>query len=248
MKPLEDGEPKQTDSHASSPTVDDVVHTQVCEPGSRTDHAIVAARESLCGNASHDDSRSPDPSDAERRARFHRDAIPLLEQLLRRAVHMTRNRADAEDLVQDTMINAYSSFHSFQQGTNLNAWLNRIMINSYINAYRKTKRQPMSFSIDQFSDALLTACSRYPSVGSSAEDHALNGMLSTRLATAMQSLPEEFRVAVYYADVEGLAYKEIAQITGAKQGTVMSRLHRGRRRLRTILSEGVSSDAASADP
>jgi RNA polymerase sigma-70 factor (ECF subfamily) len=226
MTPLEEGEPK---------------------PSSRTDDVNVAAGESLCGNVSDADSSSLDPSGAQRRARFHRDVIPLREQLLRRAMHMTRNRADAEDLVQDTMINAYSSFHSFQQGTNLKAWLNRIMTNSYINAYRKTKRQPMSFSIDQFSEALLTSCCRYPSVGSSAEDHALNGMLSTPLATALRSLPEEFRVAVYYADVEGLAYKEIAQITGAKQGTVMSRLHRGRSRLRTILSEGASSDAASAD-
>lgn len=173
---------------------------------------------------------------ASSRDRFQRDAIPLSEKLLRRAVGMTRNHADAEDLVQETMINAYKSFHTFQPGSNLTAWLNRIMTNAYINTYRKTKRQPVSFSMDLISAELLAAQSRHAKAGVSAEDQALSGTLDAALVTAVRSLPEVFRDAVYYADVEGLSYNEIAEITGAEPGTVMSRLHRGRRRLRAMLS------------
>lgn len=167
---------------------------------------------------------------------FERDAIPLTEKLLRRAMWMTRNHADAEDLVQETMTNAYKSFHTFQQGSNLSAWLNRIMTNAYINTYRKTIRQPASFSIDQISTEMLAAQTRHAPTGASAEDQALNGTLDAELASAVRSLPEVFRIAVYYADVKGLSYNEIAKITGAEPGTVMSRLHRGRRRLRAMLS------------
>jgi RNA polymerase sigma-70 factor (ECF subfamily) len=173
---------------------------------------------------------------ASSRELFERDAIPLSEKLLRRAVGMTRNHADAEDLVQETMINAYKSFHTFEQGSNLSAWLNRIMTNAYINAYRKSMRQPTPVSIDHISAELLAAQSRYVRTGASAEDQALGATLDTALATAVRSLPEIFRIVVYYADVEGLSYHEIAEITGTKCGTVMSRLHRGRRRLRVTLS------------
>jgi RNA polymerase sigma-70 factor (ECF subfamily) len=184
------------------------------------------------------DEGTPTQSDpyASSRERFQRDAIPLSEKLFRRALGMTRNHADAEDLVQETMINAYKYFDSFQQGTNLSAWLNRIMTNAYITTYRKTRRQPMSFSIDLISAELLAAQTRHSRTGASAEDQALSGTLDAALAMAMRSLPEVFRVAVYYADVEGLSYNEIAEITGAERGTVMSRLHRGRRRLRATLS------------
>jgi RNA polymerase sigma-70 factor, ECF subfamily len=208
-----------------------------------------AANKRLCGSMSdHANTDSDDPGDAERKALFQRDAIPVMAQLLRRALGMTRNRADAEDLVQETMIKGYRHFYSFQQGTNLSAWLNRIMTNAYISSYRKTMQRPMLLSTDEFSDMLVTACSRDPSVRSSAEDQALNGILDSALAAAMRSLPEVFRVAVYYADVVGLTYKEIAEITESKQGTVMSRLHRGRRRLRTILAERASSDIAAITP
>jgi RNA polymerase sigma-70 factor (ECF subfamily) len=186
---------------------------------------------------------SPEADDAQRKALFQRDAVPAMEQLLRRALRLTRNRADAEDLVQETMIKGYKHFHSFQQGTNLSAWLNRIMTNAYISTYRKAMRRPMLLSSDEFADMLTTATARYPSIGSSAEDQAINGLGDTRLAAAMRSLPEAFRVAVYYADVEGLTYKEIAELTGSKHGTVMSRLHRGRQRLRTILADRANSDA-----
>lgn len=184
------------------------------------------------------DEGAPDQSDphASSRELFERDAIPLAEKLLRRAVGMTRNHADAEDLVQDTMMNAYKSFHTFEQGTNLSAWLNRIMTNAYINGYRKSMRQPTPVSMDQISAELLAAQSRYVRTGASAEDQALGTTLDTALATAVRSLPEIFRIVVYYADVEGLSYHEIAEITGARCGTVMSRLHRGRRRLRAMLS------------
>jgi RNA polymerase sigma-70 factor (ECF subfamily) len=184
------------------------------------------------------DKGVPTPSDprASSRDQFERDAIPLLERLSRRALWMTHNHPDAEDLVQETMINAYKSFHTFQQGSNLNAWLNRIMTNAFINTYRKTQRQPMSFSIDLISAEMLAAQSSHERAGASAEDQALSGTLDAALVAAVRSLPEVFRVVVYYADVEGLSYNEIAAITGAQPGTVMSRLHRGRRRLRAMLS------------
>lgn len=187
-------------------------------------------------------------ADVERRERFQRDAIPLLEHLFRRATWLTRNRADAEDLVQDTMINAYTYFHTFRQDSNLNAWLNRIMTNAYIDTHRKAKRQPPSFSIDQISAELLAAQSPNSTTGASAEDQALSGTLDAELATAVRSLPEVFRVAIYYADVEGLSYNEIAEITGAERGTVMSRLHRGRRRLRSMLSAAEPGPSESVMP
>jgi RNA polymerase sigma-70 factor, ECF subfamily len=249
MKPLEEGTPTQTEPYASSPTIGCADPMPDCESGSHAELAPLGAHELSCANESvHSGSTLPGLSDVHRSDRFLREAVPVQAQLFRRALWMTRSHADAEDLLQDTMVNAYRSFHSFQRDTNLIAWLNRIMTNVYINTYRKTKRQPMSLSIDQCSDALLAAHSRHPGAGASAEDQALDGMLNFALATAMRSLPETLRIAIYYADVEGLSYKQIAEITGVKRGTVMSRLHRGRSRLRTLLTDDIHSEARSANP
>lgn len=171
-------------------------------------------------------------------ARFERDALPLLDQLYGSALRMTRNPADAEDLVQETYVKAYQAFNSFSEGTNLKAWLYRIMTNTYINSYRKKKRQPTQQSSEDVTDHQLLATSSHESVGlESAEVEALKNLPNQRIAQAMNDLSEDYRMVVYYADVEGLAYKEIAEIMGTPLGTVMSRLHRGRKQLREALKD-----------
>ncbi|AEX66860.1 sigma-70 family RNA polymerase sigma factor [Corynebacterium diphtheriae] len=171
-------------------------------------------------------------------ARFERDALPLLDQLYGGALRMTRNPADAEDLVQETYVKAYQAFNSFSEGTNLKAWLYRIMTNTYINSYRKKKRQPTQQSSEDVTDHQLLATSSHESVGlESAEVEALKNLPNQRIAQAMYDLSEDYRMVVYYADVEGLAYKEIAEIMGTPLGTVMSRLHRGRKQLREALKD-----------
>jgi RNA polymerase sigma-70 factor (ECF subfamily) len=178
-------------------------------------------------------------------ARFERDAVPLCAPLYRRALRMTRNPADAEDLLQETMMSAYASFQSFRQGTNLNAWLHRILTNTYIDAYRKSRRQPVTYPADEITDLQLVANSEHSSLGlPSAEDEALAALPDTAVAAAMKALPEGFRIAVYYADVEDLKYREIADIMHIPTGTVMSRVHRGRRHLRDLLADIVSVDTA----
>lgn len=171
-------------------------------------------------------------------ARFERDALPLLDQLYGGALRMTRNPADAEDLVQETYVKAYQAFNSFSEGTNLKAWLYRIMTNTYINSYRKKKRQPTQQSSEGVTDHQLLATSSHEAVGlESAEVEALKNLPNQRIAQAMNDLSEDYRMVVYYADVEGLAYKEIAEIMGTPLGTVMSRLHRGRKQLREALKD-----------
>lgn len=171
-------------------------------------------------------------------ARFERDALPLLDQLYGGALRMTRNPADAEDLVQETYVKAYQAFNSFSEGTNLKAWLYRIMTNTYINSYRKKKHQPTQQSSEDVTDHQLLATSSHESVGlESAEVEALKNLPNQRIAQAMNDLSEDYRMVVYYADVEGLAYKEIAEIMGTPLGTVMSRLHRGRKQLREALKD-----------
>ena len=176
--------------------------------------------------------------DAELRARFERDATPLLAQLYRHAVRITGNRADAEDLLQDTLVRAYSGFPAFRQGSNLGAWMHRILINTYINSYRKRQRQPAQSPIADISDPQVMAGTRHSATAlRSAEDEALDGLPDKRIRAAMQALPEQFRRAVYYADVEGYRYREIAEIMNTPVGTVISRLNRGRRLLRELLAD-----------
>jgi RNA polymerase sigma-70 factor, ECF subfamily len=166
---------------------------------------------------------------------FHADLVPLLEPLYRHAMRMTRNHADAEDLLQDTMVKACASLRSRKHNTNLHGWLFRIMTNTYTDMYRKQRRHPVHYTTG------FTA--EVAGADHSAEDQALNMLGHSGIRAAMCALPEQFRLAVYYADVEGFGYREIADLMQTPVGTVTSRVHRGRRRLRQLLA-----DVAITDP
>lgn len=181
--------------------------------------------------------RSDDTAD-ELLQRFEADALPLLDQLYGAALRMTRNPTDAQDLVQDAYMKAYQAFGSFKEGTNLKAWMYRILTNTYINSYRKAQRRPTESSAEEMTDWQLAETAKHDSVGlQSAEVEALKNIPDKRIQDALMSLGEDYRMVVYYADVEGLAYKEIAEIMDTPIGTVMSRLHRGRKQLRSKLKD-----------
>jgi len=175
----------------------------------------------------------------ELRALFEEQAIPFMDQLYAAAMRMTRNPADAGDLVQETYAKAYAAFAQFEQGTNLKAWLYRILTNTFINTYRKNQRQPYQNAIDELEDWQLGSAESLTQGRStrSAEAEAIDHLPDSDVKEALQSIPEDFRLAVYLADVEGFSYQEIADIMKTPVGTVMSRLHRGRRLLRDLLAD-----------
>lgn len=178
--------------------------------------------------------RDPNAAGAELIARFERDALPLRDQIFFGALRMTRHHADAEDLTQEVMLKAYRSFHSYQQGTNLRAWLFRVLTNTHISNHRRQSCRPTEVTTE-FTDGQLVADRRYRM--RSAEAIALESLPDRDIGDALAALPENFRIAVFYADVVGLSHKDIAAVTGTPVGTVMSRLHRGRAQLRRLLAD-----------
>jgi len=187
----------------------------------------------------------------DRDVRFEQDVVPFMGQLYPAALRMTRNHSDAEDLVQETFTKAYAAFHQFKPGTNLRAWLHRILANTFINSYRKKRREPVQDLGADLSDDWQIGNDPLTPPARSAEAEALEHLADSDVLQALRDLPEEFRVAIYYADIEGYPYKQIAEMMGCPIGTVMSRLHRGRARLRAQLAghaprQGGRTLAASA--
>ncbi|TDB87433.1 sigma-70 family RNA polymerase sigma factor [Actinomadura sp. 7K534] len=178
-----------------------------------------------------------DTAAAENTERYERDVLPLADPLYASAVRMTRNSADAEDLVQETLAKAYVNFHQFQEGTNLKAWLHRILTNNFINTYRKKQREPQRAGSEELEEWQIARAEAHASGFRSAEAEALDRIPDSRVVAALRALPADFRDAVYLADVEGYAYREIAEMMGTPIGTVMSRLHRGRKQLREALAD-----------
>jgi RNA polymerase sigma-70 factor (ECF subfamily) len=179
----------------------------------------------------HIDELMPD-----REERFVRDVVPFMGQLYPAALRLTRNSSDAEDLLQETLAKAYAAFHQFQPGTNLRAWLHRILSNTFINSYRKKRREPIQDLGAEFSEDWQTGNDPLAPPARSAEAEALDRLGDSDILQALRNLPTEFRVAIYLADIEGYPYREIADMMGTPIGTVMSRLHRGRAKLRQQLA------------
>lgn len=182
------------------------------------------------------------PAEPDPRSLFEAQALPFIDQLYGAAMRMTKNPSDAQDLVQETFVKAFAAFAQFEQGTNLKAWLYRILTNTYINTYRKKQREPYQGTIDDLEDWQLGGAESISATSSrSAEAEAIDHLPDSDVKNALQAIPEDFRLAVYLADVEGFAYQEIADIMKTPIGTVMSRLHRGRRLLRDLLADYASS-------
>ncbi|MDD7464636.1 MAG: sigma-70 family RNA polymerase sigma factor [Actinomycetaceae bacterium] len=177
-------------------------------------------------------------SDRERAARFEQDAIPYVDQLYGAAMRLTRSPQDAEDLVQETYVKAFAAFKQYKPGTNLKAWLYRILNNTFISNYRKAQRRPKEADAAQVEDWQEYKAASHHSTGMlSAEAEALENLPDSEIRDALEALPDDRRTAVYLADVEGFSYQEIAEIMGTPIGTVMSRLHRGRAQLREMLAD-----------
>jgi RNA polymerase sigma-70 factor (ECF subfamily) len=188
-------------------------------------------------------------SEAELAGRFERDALPYRAALLRTARRLTRNEADAEDLVQDTLLNAYVGFRRFRPGTNLRAWLFRILHNRWISTHRMKQRRPDEFAVDQITDSDLASSAIHTADGGrSAEDEALNVLPDSDIRAALAALPEGFQLAVYYADVQGFTYAQTAALMKVPLGTVMSRISRSRERLRESLAEVARDRGLTQEP
>jgi RNA polymerase sigma-70 factor, ECF subfamily len=173
----------------------------------------------------------------DRSVRFEQDVVPFMGQLYPAALRMTKNPSDAEDLVQETFAKAYAAFHQFKPGTNLRAWLHRILANTFINGYRKRRREPVQDLGVDFQEDWQVGSDPLMPPARSAEAEALERLADSDILQALRELPEEFRVAIYLADIEGYQYKEVAEMMGTPIGTVMSRLHRGRAKLRRRLAD-----------
>ncbi len=170
------------------------------------------------------------------RTSFETEALVHADALYGAALRMTRDRADAEDLLQETYLKAYRAYARFEQGTNLRAWLFRILTNTYISTYRKRQRGPEITDVDDVEDLYLYRRLTATGLSRSAEDAALERLTAPEVLSALDDLPEQFRLAVLLSDVEGFSYKEIAEITDVPIGTVMSRIHRGRKALQKALA------------
>ena len=229
----DDAQPAKTSAAKTS-----AARTATAREAAESAAADAAAVETVAADGTGQPLDTAAETDDERRVRFERDAMQYVDQLYSAAMRMARNPADAEDLVQEAYTKAFSAFHQYKPGTNLKAWLYRILTNTYINLYRKRQREPLQSNSDTIEDWQLARAESHTSTGlRSAEAEALDHLPDSDVKRALQSIPEEFRLAVYFADVEGFAYKEISDIMNTPIGTVMSRLHRGRRMLRDMLAD-----------